>query len=793
METDRIAWMDGWKFAITEDEAATAELYDDSGFEAVHVPHDWQIHQPRSKDAPGGGSQGFFPREHRGVYRKRFAAPAEWEGKVVCALFDGVQHFSGVYVNGVLVGGRPYGYVPFTCDISGALRYSGENVMVVVADNRSEAATLENAINDGGGDTKDLDVKRRTMTADRWYTGAGIYRNVWLLVDEPTHITHDGVAVVAVPSASGGASIEITAKACLPEGAELAVRILDAQRKVQADTTVEAQAETKLSLSFEGAQLWSPDTPNLYTAELTLTRGGAVLDTQSIPFGVRTAVFDNDRGFLLNGVPTKLYGVNLHHDGVAVGAAVPIEVWERRLRALKPMGVNTIRCSHNPQAEEFYDLCDRMGFLVIDELYDKWSGSGMYFDRFFDEWCLRDLEAMIARDRNHPSIILWSVGNELWNQYSDTFCDILTRLCDHTRMLDPTRAVSAALIGFVLKDYNDSTPLQVKIDAVLRYAEIVDVFMGNYMEHFYELLRESGMRVPVIGSEVRMFYRLGALDSVNLSNESPISIVKEYDWVCGALIWAGVDYLGESSGWPCRGWTGNPLDSTGEWKLRAWHMASQFKEEPVLKLAVYDEGDPWDMARGLWGFPQMRAHWHYDTPEKIMQVLAMTNCDEVHFLQNAQTPRIERLENHPSKMIRLRLPFAPGELRAQGYKDGVLVCEDILRTDYTPRHLRIACDREAMPADGRSMAHIDLYLEDAFGNKYVLEEPEVTYSISGDAQVIAMDNGDPMRVEPFTAPKCTMFGGHLLVLLRAGCTAGEALVTLHVKGHGDVLVRIALT
>lgn len=789
MELDRIALMDDWRFALTDDEDAMAPSYPDDGFRHVDLPHDWQIEQPRTPDAPGGGSQGFFPRDHKGVYRKRFHAPADWQDREVRVLFDGVQHFSDVYLNGVRVGGRPYGYVPFTCDLSQALRYGEENLLAVTVDNRGSASNLSVAVNDGGGDAADLAAARRVFTGDRWYSGAGIYRNVWLLVDHPTHLVHDGICVHAVPDGEG-AAVSIAAEVARPQGAEVSVVITDQAGAPVARAMAPAAEETEISIALAKAALWSVDAPNLYTAEVTLAVGGEVIDAQSVTFGVRTAVFDGDRGFLLNGVPVKLYGVNLHHDGVAVGAAVPIEVWARRLAALKPLGINTIRASHNPQAEEFYGLCDRMGFLVIDELYDKWSESGMYFDRFFDEWHLRDLEAMIRRDRNHPSVVVWSVGNEIWHQFSELFYDCLKRLCDHTRRLDPTRPVSAALIGFVLPEYNDRTPLETKVNAVLRYAEIVDVFMGNYMEHFYETFRAAGMRIPVLGTEVRMYYRLGALDSVNISPLSPIETVKRHDWVCGALIWAGVDYLGESAGWPCRGWTGNPLDSTADWKLRAWHLAAQFQEAPVLKLAVYDEEEPWDMARGLWGFPQLRAHWRYDTPEKMKHVVAMTNCDEVRFIQNEQTPRVQRLCDHPDGMIHVDIPFAPGQLRAEGYRNGVKVCEDILRSDYAAETLRVVCDREMLPADGRSVAHVDIYLEDAYDARYVLENPAVTYALRGDATVIAMDNGDPMRVTPFDAPSCPMFSGHMLLLVKAGRTPGPIELTLSVEGFAPATLKI---
>ena len=402
-----------------------------------------------------------------------------------------------------------------------------------------------------------------------------------------------------------------------------------------------AEENTAFDFILHKPLLWTLDKPALYRAEVSLNGNGNILDAHTVSFGIRTALFDEEDGFVLNGVKTKMFGVNLHHDGGAVGAAVPAEIWRRRLTVLKSLGVNTIRASHNPMAEEMYDLCDEMGFLVVDEVYDKWIGSTMYFDALYEDWHEKDLSAMIRRDANHPSVVLWSVGNEVAGQYSETFFRCLEEMCSLTRKLDPTRAVTAALIMFVLPEYNDTTPLGRRLAAARRYAEIVDVFSCNYMEHYYEKLRESGMRKPILGTEVRMYYKHDNRfqDSVTVNLESPYDIVKKHDWVCGALVWAGIDYLGEAPFWPVRGWTGNLLDSTGDIKTRAWYCASQWINKPVLKLAVYDETEPWDGCRGLWGFPQMRRHWKYTQFEKVLHVAVMTNCDTVKLYQNSQTVR----------------------------------------------------------------------------------------------------------------------------------------------------------
>lgn len=774
METDRILFAYNWRFALTEDESALLPAYDDAAWQSVTLPHDWQIDRPRSEDAPGKGAQGFYPREQVGVYRLRFAADSVWRGKQVRILFDAVQRFSEVWLNGQKVDGHASGYIPFLIDISAALDFSGENLLAVKVDNRTAAGEY-------------------AASGDRWYSGAGIIRDVWLLVDEPTHLTHDGLRITSAPVHKGpSGDVPDVAGICCDEAK--CIVTCEAEGDFIGKTAVLTVASPDGSVIFSEEKpaeclvcwefilhkprLWSPETPFLYRAKVQL--GNDALESA---FGVRSAVFDAEDGFLLNGVKTKLWGVNLHHDGGAVGAAVPPEIWGRRLKALKQMGVNTIRCAHHPMPEYFYHLLDEMGFLCIDELIDKWEGCGMYFDRTWHERH-DDLASMIRRDANHPSIILWSVGNEISYQFSEKFYVCLRELVDATRTLDPTRAVTCVLISCVLKDYNDITPMGVKLAALKRYADMVDVFCSNYMEHYYEKMREYGIRKPIIGTEVQMFYRKDeqALNNVQFTRENPYTIVKKYDWVCGSILWAGVDYLGESTMWPQRGWTGDPLDSTGDWKLRAWYVASHFKTEPLLKICVYDESEPWDGVRGAWGFPQMRSHWKFPHFEKIYHVAVITNCDKVLLFQNSQTVRYGFRRNDDDGMVHFYLPYIPGVLRAEGYIGQLKVAEDILYSDHEAENLIVTVDRDTLPADGRSVAMIDIVINDRHGRRFMLEEKRVTVRSEGVPVEIRMDNGNAWDTEPFLRTACSTFNGHILIIVKAGKTPGEVKLTLEAEG-----------
>lgn len=773
MELDRILFAHNWRFALTEDAQAVQSDYDDTSWQAVTLPHDWQVDQPRSKDAPGGGCQGFYPREQVSVYRCHFRTAESWRGKTVRILFDAVQRFSEVWLNGVKVGGHAYGYVPFLCDLTDHLNYDGENVLAVWVDNRAYP-------------------NEWPASGDRWYSGAGIIRDVWLLVDEATRLVHDGLRIVSnpihkgpsgdVPDVAGIRCDEATTTiTCEVEGAcegkivHLTVIAPDGSTVYEEDKPAEAMVRWEFSI--HKPKLWSPDTPFLYRACVKLDS-----DALESVFGVRSAVFDTEDGFLLNGMKTKLWGVNLHHDGGAVGAAVPKEIWVRRLKSLKQMGVNTIRCAHHPMPEYFYGLLDELGFLCIDELCDKWEGSHMYFVRWWGNH-LPDLAAMIRRDANHPSIILWSVGNEVSGQFSEMYYTNLKELVDETHRLDPTRSVTCVLISCVIPNYNDVTPMGVKLAALKRYADLVDVFCGNYMEHYYEKMWEYGIRNPIIGAETNMYYRKDehALNSVQLTRESPYAIVRKYDWVCGSIIWAGVDYLGESTMWPQRGWTGNPLDSTGDWKLRAWYCASQFKTEPVLKICVYDESEPWDGARGMWGFPQMRSHWKYTHFEKIYHVAVFTNCEKVLLYQNSQTVRYGYLKDNPDGIIHFYLPYIPGVLRAEGYIGAMKVTEDVIYSDHEADHLTITVDRETLPADGRSVAMIDLVINDKHGRRFMLENKQVTVKAEGVPVEIRMDNGNAWDEAPFLRNECPTHNGHLIILVKAGTNPGKVTLTINTE------------
>jgi len=744
---------DGWLFKVDPQGEVWQAGYDYSGFECVNLPHDWQVGLERKSEY--SGAQGYWPHSGVGFYVKKFEAPAEWQGKCVTVHFDGAQRFSTVWLNGKEIGGHRFGYVPFEADMTGELNFGGENVLCVRLDN-----------NDVG---------------DRWYSGMGIYRNVKLSVKDVCRIaprglrsTHkmvgaDAEMKVAVEIANSGADREVCVKVSVA-GAESEKAVC-----VQAGNSV-----VEFELNVKAPEIWDIEMPELYDLKAEIVENGVVIDEETVKTGFREAYFDNDKGFFLNGKNLKLKGVDLHHDGGIFGAAVPVEIWRRRFDTLKSIGCNAIRCSHNPQAAEFYDLCDEMGFVVIDELYDKWNGTQLYFERLFEEDHLDDLKRMVHRDINHPSIVLWSVGNEVEIQYSESFYKYLEEMCAECRRLDPTRGVSMALISYVLKDFNEDTPLEVRLDATVRYGQIVDVFMGNYMESFYTALRERGLRKAFIGSEILSYYRFEELSNTNLVPQMPWNDVKAHDWVAGGFIWAGIDYLGEACGWPAHGWTGCPVDSAGFAKTRAWHLVSQWKDEPMVKLFVFDDFARWDHANSMWGFPEVMPDWNQGMPGRVYHVGVFTNCEEVRLYQIRDLTRVEDTSHvrvaRPDKeenIAHFYIPWGFGGVKIEGVIGGDVVCTQELFTSREAKSIEV----KKWEGPESDIIQAEAFLKDEFGQVYGRISPDALCEVEGPGEVIAVDGGDFLD----TTGIPHFHEGHLLVVVRR---TGEGEIKLTVKAAG---------
>jgi beta-galactosidase len=785
-QRQRLSMDPGWRFLLGDPAGAERPRFDDRQWRSLDLPHDWSIELAPRQDAPAGGRGGFFP-TGTGWYRKAFHLPAGARGREAWIEFDGVYQNADVWVNGVLLGRRPYGYSSFAYDVTRHL-VNGVNVVAVRVDNSRQPNS-------------------------RWYTGSGIYRHVWLTLVDRLHVGHWGTYVTTPGADSAGADVVVRTRlendGAAPRTARLHSGIRDAaDREVaHADTSVElaggAKVEVEQRIHVTSPRLWSPESPSLYTLRSHVVEvRGRLQDVVTTPFGIRTIRYDADRGFLLNGRRVKMNGVNLHHDGGAVGAAVPERVWERRLEVLKAMGANAIRTSHNPPAPEFLDLCDRMGFLVMAEAFDEWTIGKVDagYHNYFAEWSERDVTDFVHRDRNHPSIVLWSAGNEIGEQTSLEGVQVLRRLVDLFHREDPTRPVTTG---------ND----QIHADghpALVEFLSAEDVVGYNYVDRWHqrrELFAEQDRHDHpdwrMIGTESGSIfqsrderYSLGNDPTVVRPNYTSgmIQAERRWKWVAmrdyfaGDFMWTGVDYLGEAF-WPFVGFSSAPVDITGHPKDAFYLYQSQWTDRPVLHL-----------------FP----HWNWPGREgQVIPVLAYTNCNSVELFLNGRSLGEKRMEfpaqgtsggwnSYDLPVVNATtgdlhfswdVPYQPGVLRAVGKRRGGAPCgEDVVRTAGAPVAIRLAADRDTITTDPSDVAHVTFEIVDSAGTVVPSAGDLVRFTVTGGT-LLALDNADMQDHDAHRSDRRHAFNGRGLALLRAA-QAGMLRLTASADGLRDASVAV---
>ncbi len=789
----------GWRFFQGDAPGAQQPDFADAGWRNLDLPHDWSIEGPFDEKAPSAGPGGYLP-TGIGWYRKQFKAPASWDEKAITVEFDGVYQNSDVWLNGQFLGRRPYGYVPFAYDVTPYIRFGGDNVVAVKVDNSHQ-------------------------TNCRWYSGSGIYRHTWLLATNKVHIGYWGTFVTTPRVRKDRSTVQVETRVQNETGrasaCTLTTAILDrdghtvASADASQTVTAGGQYQFVQQLVVDGPSLWSHLDPYLYRVRTTLRGPDGVLDEYDTPFGIREALFDADRGFLLNGAPVKLNGVCLHHDAGCVGAAVPERTWERRLGLLKEMGCNAIRTSHNPYAAEFLDLCDRMGFLVMNEAFDEWrvpkGQIGPYgYSLYFNEWHERDLLNFIHRDRNHPSVVLWSAGNEIGDQHDPRGAETLQELLGIFHREDPTRMVTAGC------DNIASEPAEAA--ARPEFLALLDVVGYNYVdrwrdrrEKYYSIDRHAFPQRRFVGTEseamggTRGDYSwlfadpeasarrslFGMIPGTHLDVEELWRFVRTYDYVAGDFMWTGIDYLGEAR-WPSKSVPAGVIDTCGFKKDGFYFYQSQWVSEPVLHV-----------------FP----HWNWKGKEgRVIPVTCYTNCDTVELFLNGRSlgakgyyfPRYGmegRYGNYAARARVLRttsdlhltwdVPYEPGTLRAVGTRDGKVVSTVEVSTTGEPAGLALVSDRQMLLADRRDVAHLTVEIRDAEGRAVPTADAEVTFAVEGAARLIGVDNGDPTSHESYQANRRKAFHGMCLAMVASTAKAGKIRVTASAQGLRPASVELA--
>ena len=747
-----------WKFILDDKKEYAQKSFIDTHWENIQVPHDWSIKLKFDKSV--GGASAFIP-GGIGWYRKSFTVPTSYQDKKVSILFDGIMHQSDVYINGHHLGFHPYGYSSIEYDLTPYLKFYEENVIAVRVD--------------------------RTGKSARWYTGSGIYRHVWLQVVNPIHVSTYGTYITTPSVSIEKADVKIVTTLkndnVKEQNVSVSHRVLNTSGKEIAKSKVgkiilnrNDSTNIEQSFSLSKPELWSIETPVLYTMETTVKVGNKVVDVYATPFGVRTIKFDKDKGFFLNGKHIKLKGLCLHQDAGSMGVAVPDKVDERRLKILKEYGCNAIRCAHNQPTPEFLDMCDRMGFVVIDEAFDKWRSG--YYEKHYDEWWKKDLGNMIIRDRNHPSIILWSYGNEVAEACWDDLSVTVPRakmMQEFVQKLEPTRPATMA----------------VQNKHKTEFAGVAEVIGYNYLEaRMLSEKKEYSERICLVSEELPYFSgEEGNFRSYTPYN--PWNIVAENDFIAGGFIWSGVDYLGEAV-WPSKGWPNGLFDVCMNEKPRAIYHRAMWNDKPVVGLSVIDASLDLDPGRDLWQWLRMASHWNFPDSYigQIMELRTTTNCESVELFYNDKSMGRQKTADFTNNTIIWYLPYNPGKLEAKGYNgDKEVASYSIVTTKATSKAVIIP-DRTILRADGEDICHIAIHLEDEDGNLVQTDDRKLTVTVDGEGKFLALDNGDVRRLkhDRFWTKELDTYFGKALIVVQSTRKAGKMKINIQMEGRNEPYV-----
>ncbi|MBK7710345.1 MAG: DUF4982 domain-containing protein [Bacteroidales bacterium] len=742
--------------------------FDDNGWRKTDLPHDWSIEDlPDQKEGEVIGpfdknSIGLFYTSYTiggtGWYRKSFVTDKADEGKELSICFDGVYMESDVWINGHHLGSHKHGYTPFYYRLNDHLNKTGEiNTIAVLVKNIGQNS--------------------------RWYSGSGIYRHVWLRVTDPLNIPVWGV-FVTTPEVSEQKS-KITATVTLENKgnkvAEFTVKntvlspggkgVSNAERKV----TLESGEKTDIEQLFDIAdpELWSDETPSLYKLKTELISEGNVVDQEETTFGIRSISFSPERGFLLNGKHVILKGACIHHDNGPLGAVALDRADQHRIEVLKANGFNAIRTSHNPPSEGFLDACDRAGMLVMDEAFDMWMNPKRPDDYhlFFNDWHENDLRSMILRDRNHPSIILWSIGNEISERADSSGLRIAKELIGIIKTLDTTRAVTHAICEFWEtkgRKWEDSAPA---------YA-LLDVCGYNYIFGEYEKDHERYPERVIAGTES---FGLDIYQNWKMANEKP--------YVIGDFVWTGMDYLGEAGigqvmtdsttmCWPWMNANCGDIDLIGYKKPQSFYRDVVW-DRSKLEMAAEEiplAGKTW-MIRA-WGWRREYPGWNWPGNEgKKMNVYVYTKCDEVKLELNGKLIADQTSKPDSKFTYVFSVPYEPGELKAIAISEGREVAVKSLITTGPVEKLKITPDRSVISGNRNDLAYLTIELTDSKGNRVTDSDLKVKFRVEGDAELVAVDNGNPRDPKSFQSDNCNAFHGRCLAILRPTGKAGRVTLT----------------
>jgi beta-galactosidase len=767
----------GWHFHLGDIKDAEKPTMNDDAWRLLDLPHDWSIEGKFSKDNPATYDGGALP-GGIGWYRKAFTIPITSKDKKVYIDFDGVYQKSTVWVNGHELGFRPNGYISFRYELTPYLKFGGKNIIAVKVDNSVQPNS-------------------------RWYSGSGIYRNVWLVTTNKLAIDHWGTYVTTPEADAQSATVHLQThfkNSGSPAKVVLATTIYNPAGKsvitmTTAEIDVTASNYVAQDMKISKPELWSVEHPYLYKAVTKVMLGKTVVDDYTTSFGIRYFNFDADKGFSLNGKPMKILGVCDHHDLGSLGAAINYRALERQLQLLKAMGCNGIRTSHNPPAPELLELCDKMGFIVMDEAFDCWERGKVKYDYhlYFKDWHKRDLEDQILRDRNHPSVIIWSIGNEIPQQGDTSALRIAPELAAIVHSLDKSRPITTA------NDRPDTSNKIIKSGAIdlvgynyheWEYAKFHDRYPGRKFiatettsgletRGHYDMPSDSIQRWPMsrdykTHAKMNDDHTVSAYDNISppwgSTHEETWKVMKKNDFLSGFFIWTGFDYLGEPTpyGWPSRSSYFGIIDLAGFPKDVYYMYQSEWTNKTILHV-----------------FP----HWNWE-PGKAIDVWAYYNhADEVELFLNGKSLGVKKKQGDDLHVM-WRLKFEPGTLKAVSRKNGKVVLTREIHTAGKPAKIELIADRRNIKADGKDLSFISVKILDKDNNVVPDADNLVNFKINGNAFIAAVDNGSETDHSSFKADHRNAFNGLALAIIQSKEKPGNITFTASSKGLQGAMVLL---
>ena len=748
-----------WKFFRGGNQGAEKVQFDDSDWRKLDLPHDWSIEDLPGKQSPFNtnavGQTGTgFTEGGIGWYRKSFIISEGDKGKIIQLQFDGVYMNAEIWLNGQLVGKHAYGYTTFMFDISDKILLGKENILAVKVQNLGENS--------------------------RWYSGSGIYRHVWLNILNPVHFSQWGTFIttpeITADKAIVNIKTNITNTIENAVSVEIKTTLLNDQNQVVSTTRVQKQINPKSSIEVEQdvevlkPELWSVDSPTLYKTVVELYLGEQMIDRNSYKFGIRTISFDAKNGFQLNGKTMKLKGGCVHHDNGPLGSKAYDRAEFRKIELLKASGYNAVRCAHNPPSNAFLDACDSLGLLVIDEAFDMWQTSKNPFDYhlYFTKNWQKDTEAMVLRDRNHPSIILWSIGNEILDLDSPETVEVAKMLANYVRKLDATRPVTSAIVG--MSDAKDAVISNLD---VVGYNYAPDNYVSDHQR------KPERVMVCTESSAMKAFeYWMGVIDN---------------PWVVGDFVWTSFDYIGEAS----IGWLGYwPKGSFFPWTLaycgdidicgwkrpQSYYRDALWQNQNALSIFVKPptpsfELNPNKEKWSSWDWHDVLADWNWSGYEnKPLEVSIYSSCEQVELFLNNKSLGKKPVNRTTEFMAKWDVPYQAGVLKAVGYINKKAVSTTELKTAGEPENIKLSADRTILKADGQDLSYITVELTDNKGNRNPKSENLIQFELEGPGEIIAVGNAKPTSLESYTLPQRKAWQGRCMVIVKTKKDSGAIIL-----------------